>query len=65
MEKVRFNNKEEFKRYYKENHLCGSIVCWSDIEEPTHYPCILVWKEFDDGEEENIYGIYIYQEDLK
>ena len=65
MKKVRFNSEIEFEKYYKENNLCGSIVCWSFIKKPSHYPCILVWKEVDDGESETIYGVYIYQEDLK
>ena len=65
MEKVRFDNKTEFERYREANHLGGTICCWSDIEEPTHYPCILVWKEIDDSEEEHIYGVFVYQEDLK
>lgn len=45
MKKVRFNNKAKFEKYYWENYLCGSPVIWSDIEEPLHYPCILVWKK--------------------
>ena len=64
MKKVIFNNETEFEKYYKENHLCGSIICRSFIEKPSHYPCILAWKKFDDGEEETIYGVYIYKEDL-
>lgn len=64
MEIVRFDCKEDFERYYNENGLCGSIMCWSNIEEPTHYPCILVWKEFEGDEGINIQGVYIYREDL-
>ena len=64
MKKVRFDSKEEFEKYYRENNLGSSIVCWSFIEKPTHYPCILVWKFFDDGEEETIHGVFVYKEDL-
>jgi hypothetical protein len=65
LKKVRFNSEKDFNQYYEENDLGGTICCWSHIKKPTHYPCILVWYHYDDGEEESIFGKFIYKEDLE
>lgn len=63
LNKVRLNNVEEYNKLFKEE-LIGGFCCFGFHDKPTHYPCILVYKDVDYGDDESILGAIIYSEDL-
>lgn len=64
MQKILFNNKEEFQSWKEANS--HHILIENDEEYPSNYPCLLVKKytEIYYGDEDFVYYIFVYLDDF-